>query len=381
MKKKEVNSILIEQTKRRNKIVSYTCLIIIIFILSLSCLFLFINKNKSYYVTYDEKSDIDYKVYLNDNDFFTNNYLDEDSKYIASLINYITATMKYEVSMDKDNIDFTYKYRIDAVIDVKESSSDTKTLFTKTIPILNEKTKNTSNSHITINENVNIDYNEYNDLIKNFNSFYDLEDMISTLTINMYVDVIGSCDEFTSDSNDTSVISLSIPLTTKTVEIDIKDNLVNNDNKILLCKKSSPFIYFTLGAGIGLLLLGFYLIYVLITYIVTTRSAQTIYEVNLKKILNNYHSYIQKISNKMEVSDVLGLRINRKSTYKDCQFYKLENFTDMLEIRDSISAPIIMFENERNTATYFMILNVVNKAVYIYTLRVDDIKKEMKNNS
>jgi len=381
MKKKEVNSILVEQTKRRNKIISYSCLIAIIFILSLSCFFMFISKSRSYNVTYDEKSDIDYRVYLNDNNFYEKGYLNEDSKYIASLIKYINANLKYELTMDKDDVDFTYKYRIDAIVTVKENSSDTKTIFTKTVPILEEKTKSISGSSLSIKEDVKIDYNEYNDLIKNFNSVYDLEDMVSTLTINMYVDVVGSCDEFTSDSNDTSVISLSIPLTTKTVEIDIKDNLINNDNKILLCNNSNLLGIFILLLCLVLLILGMYLTYDLLKYIVTTRSAWTIYEINLRKILNNYHSYIQKVSNKMEVSDVLGLKVNRKSTYKDCQFYKLENFTDMLEIRDSINAPIIMFENEHNTATYFMILNVVNKAVYIYTLRVDDIKKEMKNNS
>ena len=75
------------------------------------------------------------------------------------------------------------------------------------------------------------------------------------------------------------------------------------------------------------------------------------------------------------------LRIDDNTMYKGCQFFKLESFTDMLEIRDSINAPILMSTNDTNTATYFIILDVNNKAVYTYGLRVTDIKKQMKRNS
>ena len=53
----------------------------------------------------------------------------------------------------------------------------------------------------------------------------------------------------------------------------------------------------------------------------------------------------------------------------------------MLEIRDNINAPILMSSNENNTATYFLILDVSNKAVYIYGLRVKDIKRQIRKKS
>ncbi len=44
----------------------------------------------------------------------------------------------------------------------------------------------------------------------------------------------------------------------------------------------------------------------------------------------------------------------------------------MLEIRDSLNTPILMSSNEDDTATYFIILDALNKAIYIYELRIDN---------
>lgn len=197
----------------------------------------------------------------------------------------------------------------------------------------------------------------------------------------MYISVIGSCDEFENDSNNESVISLIIPLTTQTVGIDIKNNLVESNDNVIICSDESPYTILYLIASNIFGLLGIFLIYRLILYVVRTRTAETIYDIELKKILNNYHSYIQKVKNKMDLKANLGLEIDSQFNYKGCQFFKLEAFTDMLEIRDSINSPILMSSNEKNTATYFIILDVTNRAVYVYGLRVTDIKRQMKSNA
>ncbi len=70
MKKSQVNAILVDQTKRRNTIFSFVCIIALLSLLSIGFFFVYINKSKNYSVSYKETSNIDYKVFLKDNEFF-----------------------------------------------------------------------------------------------------------------------------------------------------------------------------------------------------------------------------------------------------------------------------------------------------------------------
>ena len=44
---------------------------------------------------YEEKSNLDYKVYLKENQFYDTPYLPKDKKYISALINYIDSSFSY----------------------------------------------------------------------------------------------------------------------------------------------------------------------------------------------------------------------------------------------------------------------------------------------
>ena len=381
MKKSQVNAILVDQAKRRSMILNFVCIIVVLSILSISFLYIYVSKSRNYSVSYDETSNVDYKVYLKANDFFDEKYLGLESKYIASLINYIDANFKYQISMKEKNVNYKYSYRIEAKVEVSEPKS-TKPLYSKTTELLKVDDKSASSKeNVTINENLNINYNNYNDLIKQFVSIYKLDDISSTLTVSMFIDVVGSCEDFASDSNNESVVSLVIPLTTKTVGIDIKNNLIEASDNVIVCNDSSPLTVIYAIVSVLILVVDGYFIYKMVKYIIHTRTAETIYDIELKKILNYYHSYIQRIRNNIDLKNGNMLQIDNNVIYKGCQYFKLESFNDMLEIRDSLNAPILMSTNDTNTATYFIILDVNNKAVYTYGLRVTDIKKQMKRNA
>lgn len=366
MKKNQVNAILVDQAKRTRNILIYLCAIITIFSISLVSLLIYFEKNKNYYVSYNENGIINYKVYLRENDFFDNNYLEENNQYIASLIDYITAEFKYKLSMDEENVNYKYSYKIDAIVDVKEKGTQNSLYnFTETILETDEKQSN-SNEKVSIQENVEIDYNKYNDIIKKFVSVYELDDIESTLTINMHIKTKGSCEEFREDSNNESVMTLSIPLTTKTMAIDISNNMVNANDNILVCKKDYKNVYTFLIISIAAILCDIVLLIALVKYQIKTRTAETIYEKELKKILNNYRSYIQKINNLFDLNGYQPLRV--------------DTFNELLEIRDTIQQPILMVENESKSGVYFIIPSNT-KILYMYRLKVSDIKQQMLKNT
>lgn len=362
MKKNQVNAILVNQSKRRNVVLSLICTIVIISIITLSFFLIYYERSKKQYVSYDETSKIDYKVFLKENEFFKDNYLGTDKQYIASLIDYIKANFNYQLSLEEKDVEYKYSYRIEADVLVKERGTNNPLYNTNTI-LLTEKEKITSLNEVIINEDIDIDYNHYNNLIKNFINIYGLDDTESVLTINMYINVLGSCEDFEDNKQHESVMSLSIPLTTKTMAIDISNDLINSENNIMQCKSvySNNFIFIIFGILFGIIDLG--LIIFILRYELKTRTAENIYEKELKKILNNYSSYIQTLGSDFD--------------FKDYQLLKVNTFTDMLEIRDTIKQPILMKENNDKTGAYFAIPSNT-KILYVYRLKVSDIKKEIK---
>ena len=381
MKKSQVNAIFIDQTKRKQSILWFSIGILVLAFHTILLLTIYANKGTTYLVSYEEDGNVDYKVYLKKNDFFEEDYLGLDNKYIASLIDNINATFKYDIKMSEKNVNYKYSYRLVSEVIVEENK-ESKPLYKKEEEILriNDVTVSGKNK-VSIVENVDVDYNKYNSLIKKFVSTYSLENIKSVLKISMYIDVIGSCESFESDSNNEAIISIEIPLTTKTVGIDIDNSIVEESDNIIVCSDANGFTVLYLIGGMLFLAGTICLTVFLYRYIVRTRTAKTIYDVELKKILSNYHSYIQKISNNVDFRDQSELYIDDKLIYKNCQYFQLEAFTDMLEIRDSLNTPILMASDETNTATYFIILDALNKAIYIYGLKVNDIKKKIRRNT
>ena len=365
MKRKQVNAILVDQTIRKRKILNYIFIIIALTVLFSFFLSLYILNNKVYYVNYKENSELDYKVYLKENEFFDTNYLGKDRQYIASIIDYIDANFNYELEVDDKDIDYQYSYKIVADVDVKEKNSDNSLYSYSKVLEQKDSVDTNSNTDLIIYKDLKIDYNYYNELIKKFVNTYGLDDTESTLTISMYVNVLGNCDSIDFNKNE-SVISLVIPLTTKTVGIDISYDLLDEDlENIMICRDSNYFgiiliilMIITLGADV-------YYVVVLSRYVVITRTAETIYDKELKKILNNYKSYIQKINNEFDL--------------RGYQVLKVDTFNDMLEIRDTVCEPILMVENKEKTGVFFLIPSK-NKILYSYSLKVSTIKKEIRKN-
>lgn len=359
MKKRQINKILVKQAKRRNTIFLLTCIIAIIFIFTSLFFGIFLQRNKNYYVKYNEQNNTNFSVNLKENDFFKNNYLGENNEYISTLIENVKTNFKYNLSLEEGNVSYKYSYRIEANINVKSKGSN-KNLFNKNEILLNTVEKTTSKKDIAINEELIIDYNYYNNLAKKFVSVYSLEEIESTLNVIMYIDVVGNSEKFKQSNYKESMIAVNIPLTSKVLNIEITDDLIKNHDNLIQCKNPYNDVYIFLIMTVIFVILQLISVIYTINYILKTRTAENIYEKELKKILNNYGSYIQILNNEFN--------------FKEYQILIIETFNDMLEIRDTIGQPILMKENNEKNGAYFIIPSNT-KMLYIYRLKVNDIEK------
>ena len=344
--------------KIRKRIITIQCVIIII--AALVAIFagvMSVVLDKTYYVNYSEKSTADWGVYLKDNEFYEEDYLGKNYAYIASLIDKVEAEFAYALAVQsQDPVEFEYSYRIDAVVQIRNKVNG-KVVFD---PVFNEvpevKLATTSNS-VSVKKSVVVDYQKYNDIAEDFVDTYALSGAESTLILKMHVDVLGTSEEFQNDKNNTSYIaSVSIPLTTKTVEVKMTSAIPPEEQKILSYTteniaedfRTAAILFAVVTAMIAMLLW---------IYAYLSRNVDITYDIKVARIVRNYKSFIQKLRNVFSIENY--------------QLLVIDSFNEMLEIRDTIQSPILMEENEDRTCTKFYI-PTDSRLLYLYEIKVDD---------
>jgi len=343
--------------KRKSIIIRYIIFIMLIFIVTATLIVQFTKEsNNQQDIIYTENSNLHYKVYLKENDFFDTRYLEEDNQYIASLIDYIEANFRYELKADSElDVDYKYIYKIVAETNVQDKTNH-KSLYKFEEDLIEAKEYNANTkSKLIINEPIKIDYNRYNDIVKRFVDIYDLDNSNATVTINMYVNVLEDIEKDYAKNN-TPAVSLSIPLTTETMAIDIESNSVN-ENDISVCKNINQGKY--LFGVIVLVIIDIILIAKLVIFIKDTKDERAVYNMRLRKIMSNYGSYIQKLNNEFD--------------FGTHQILEIKSFEDLLQIKETLNKPILMTEKISAKETYFFIPSEEN--VYVYELKAGNLRK------
>ena len=145
--------------------------------------------NNTYYVTYNERSSVDYGVHLKENDFYEEDFLGKDYAYIASLIDKMEASFAYHMVIDSsDEVDLDYTYRVDSVVEVKDKSSG-KVLYSPVYSELEERGGSITGNSVSLKYTALVDYPYYNEVAERFIDMYKLDYAVSTLIVKMTVNV------------------------------------------------------------------------------------------------------------------------------------------------------------------------------------------------
>lgn len=309
--------------------------------------------DKETYIGYQEKGTADYKVYLGENQFYTEEYLDKDHAYIASLIDYIAVDFAYNLKMDANNVNCKYSYKIDTQVQIKDKSG--AALYDPTYEIKPLTTVENSGSGLAIRENVKIDYSTYNDLVYDYLNEYQIRNTTNLLVVRMYVDVLGVSDNFVEDNKNQYVVEVSVPLGVTTLNIQSKSTVPTADQKILVKNDLTATVFRVLSFVLGALSL--LMVIFTVCFIILSRDKHIDYARKVKGVLNNYRSYIQRINNSF---DTEGYQVLWVATIKE-----------MLEIRDTLQMPILMYENEDRTCSQFFIVSRSN-IMYLFEIKVEE---------
>lgn len=343
----------------KNRLFKYILLLIFVFTILLGIFFMKkSNKNILFdEVNISEISDIDYKVYLKENNFFETPYLEKNNIYITSLIDYIDVNFNYKLKLS-DQRSGTYTYQIKAIMSA-ETENNTGSYWNKEYILYDSKTESfDSNNTLFISKNVKIDYQAYNDALLEFKKKYGLS-INGKLSIKLYIDTnINSDIEPLINS---AICTLEIPLTKSTIEVPIVINSPNN-NKLLktkeITKSNKKYSIYKIISYV-LYTIGTISVVVFITLVLKNKSRNYNYKNILNKILKTYDGIIVN-------SDVMP-------NLSNLNVIKALSFDELIDAHSELRLPIIYYNDEK-TAIFTLINNNIAWQ-YILEKRIPDEKK------
>lgn len=365
IKKEDMIPVKQKKSKRKRGIyLGYYSRLIFNVILFLSLVvtsYIFINKSiviqEAKNVSYEEHGNTDYKVFLKDNIYYEDKYLDKNMSYIANLIDYISVDYNYKFKADTlFNGEYSYKIRADLEI----LNAENKTLFfTKKYDLIKEKTFTIENQNeYNIVENIKIDYDHYNSLANGFKSSYGV-DTESNLIV--YLDIYRNIDQNSINNpniNGKGTIKLTIPLSEKAINIKMDSMEINNKNVITSLDDYYLEDIKYLIIGIISLIISLYLFIKIVKRLSRLSISPTDYDKTLKKILNQYDRLI------VTTSSMPNLEKNN--------IIKLKEFVELLDAKDNLHKPIFFIEVTPHQKAYFFIQD--DDKIILFTLKNIDNK-------
>lgn len=331
---------------------------LILFIITTFWISIAVKKTITLY--YKENSNINYLVYVKQDEFYTEPYLPKGMKYIASSIDYIDINFNYNFKMN-EQMNYDYYYYIEADVKVFDQNDPTNIIYEKKKKLVDDKVyADQEGLAFSIDENLKINYGEYNDLIRDFKSAYNLA-ADSNLTLTMYIYVEGDYKDLEEPIRAHNTMDLVIPLTTQTIDIDMDYKEINNSDAIKETSTKGTLSNLFLSISIFISALALISLIDLIRYIFKTIKRKTPYQKKLQAILIEYDRVIVGVSNSTALSC-------------DTNFIEVTTFEEILDVSDRLEQPILFYEIQKGQRSEFIVRK--DNDTYFYIVDADDLNED-----
>lgn len=316
--------------------------------------------DKESVISYNEIGNIDYKVYLKENNYYPGEYLEKNMQYIANLVDKVNIDFNYEMH-SSEKMNYNYVYNIKANLVITDPNDNNKILYKKTNVLVNDKAMKLVNNNFVINDNVSIDYDEYNNYVNAFKKEYALS-VKSKLIITMEISVNGDNEVLKDKLNKKNNLGIAIPLSEQTIDISIDTSDINNAGmleKNYMAQVKNPVV---LGIGIFVALVSLYLSYICIYTIFSNMTTPNIYRITIDKILKEYDRAIVT-SNSIDSINV-----------DDYKIIDVASIEELLDAHDSTGQPILYAEVILDKVSKFIV--IANGILYRFVVDKKQLEDE-----
>lgn len=311
-------------------------------------------------INYQEKGNLNYKVYLKPNKYFDVPYLEQGKLYIASIIKSINIDFNYSFLIE-NKMNINSNYSIVAKLSINDSSSK-KTFYEKEYTLLEPKTTKYENRNsYNFKETISIDYDYYNALANDFKSTYGV-DATSTLTVYLKVNSGLNKQEENINRQERSEMSITIPLSQRQLDIQIGNTEINEMNKIVTNSKVvlSNVVFMVIAAVLFILSVATVLKFLELLFMLRTKKSN--YDKFIKKTLSEY--------------DRLIVETPTIPNFDDKNIIKIKRFEELLDVRDTLKQPIMYCNVISHQKSYFYIKH--DDSVYLMIVKAVDLDEKKK---
>ena len=309
-------------------------------------------------IGYNEVGNIDYKVFLKENNYYKEQYLGKDMQYVASIIKNVVPTFTYEMHSE-EKMEYTYNYKVSADLIISDPNDNNKVLYKRPSLLVKDTKEKVTGGSFRVDQDVSINYDEYNNYVNAFKKEYALS-VNSKLVLTFNIDVTGKSPALKEDFKKSSKLVIAIPMSEQTINIGIDTSDINNSGTLernYMSQIKKP-VALVLGIIVGLLSLA--LLYIVIYNFLTNRSKTDVYKATIKSILREYDRAI--VSSK--TADTID-----ESKYNVIEVPRIE---ELLDAHDSTGKPILYNEDTENDISTFIIVS--DEILYKYRV----VKKELE---
>ena len=311
-------------------------------------------------LNYKETGFLDYRVYLKENDFYPNDYLDKDMIYVSSLIDHIDINFNYDFKID-ENIDAKFTYNVMGELVILDKNGK-KTYFTKEYNLLSSSNEIKDKNIYNINQSIKIDYDEYNSLANEFKSSFGVE---TTSYLRVYLTVKKeSNNQLIKLDNVDSNIYLDIPLSEKSINMTIDYSNLNQSKSFIKEQNNvlDNAVYITITAA-----------FILISIVILSKMLDLAAKLFSSK-RNAYDKYVKKI---LKEYDRLIAETNHMPDFSEYKIIVISDFKELVDVRDNLKKPIMHFVAQQHFMSYFYIIDDMN--LYLVKITNEDLEKNEKN--
>ena len=310
---------------------------------------------------YRTTNNINYKVHLQPNDLFDEQYIGMDKQYATDVIEWIEIDFANTLSVSRSAI-IEYDYEILATLIGTYSSDSSRKeteIWPKNFVLLDRVNGRVTKARNVIKEKIELDFPYYNQLVNDFKKELRLNidaQFTIIMTINYKVRVGGEIIKKTEE------LSLEFPL--GKAAFSIKTNVPDKYEEVIYEPIGSHLIINTPFVLLGIIFLLIALI-LFITFIkkIITLNKKSEYASMLNKIIKNFGDVIAESKTPVDSSKY--------------EILEIVEFEDLVDIQSEVRIPIIYFEKTKNLEGWFTLVH--NDLLYRYILYGRKSSKKYKH--
>jgi len=320
-----------------------------------------LDNTTTYGFYFNENSSLEYKVCLQENDYFIEKCLDHEvTHYVANLIDYIEAEFKYNFDASA-LINYEYSYYITARLLATEKNSPDSIIKDEVEYLTEKKTvEMEESSGFLINEKLIIDYKRYNNIMTNFRRDYALL-FDSSIVIELHVELEGNNDRIRDDISSEQTMSMVIPLSEQTINVEVDYDGINN-HEVIESKRDN------------LVITGLFYILALLSFLVVVDVLLKIYKL-LAKVMFNKSDYKKALDKIMRDYGQVIVETNTMPDIPQEGLHKITNFEELLDLHTVLQKPILYMKIHHEKAC-FMIHDGDDH--YQYIMKAADLEDNKK---